>query len=154
MLFPNINSMLETFRGTVHPWECDVFQHMNVQYYIAKFDQASWQFLGQIGITPEYMRQNNRGMVAMEQRIRYFKELVAGDLIEIRSEPQELRSKSFRFRHLMYNTLTQDLCAEIEIISVHINTISRKSIEFSAATKARLQVALDKKDATKKEGAN
>jgi acyl-CoA thioester hydrolase len=34
-----------TYRGTVYPWQCDHMGHMNVMWYVAKFDEASWQLL-------------------------------------------------------------------------------------------------------------
>lgn len=144
--------MIETYRGVVTNWECDMFDHMNVQFYQAKFDAASWHFSAHIGMAPAYFRQENRGLVAMEQRIRYYKELVAGDMIFIRSELLEVRSKSIRFRHRMYNTLTGDLSAETEYISVHINTLTRKSTDFPADIQAHLQGALQATTAARDEG--
>lgn len=134
--------MIETYRGVVTNWECDMFNHMNVQFYQSKFDAASWHFSAQIGMPPSYFRQENRGLVAMEQRIRYFKELVAGDMVYILSQLLEVRPKSLRFRHRMYNALNGELSAESEYISVHINTATRKSVDFPFDISARLQVAL------------
>ena len=31
-----------TYRGTVYPWQCDHMGHMNVMWYVGKFDEASW----------------------------------------------------------------------------------------------------------------
>lgn len=135
--------MLETYRGMVYPWECDMFNHMNVQFYVAKFDIASWQLLGQIGITHEYFSQENRGVVAMEQHIKYHRELLAGDLVIIRSTLKEVRNKSINFEHKMYKALNDELVAEASLISVHLNTITRKSCEFSPSIKAKLKVALE-----------
>lgn len=137
--------MTESFKGVVYPWECDIFQHMNVQFYVAKFDSASWHFLAELGLTPRYFQEEHRGMVAMEQRIRYFSELVAGDLVTVRSQLLEVRKKSLRFRHQMFNTQTEELSAEAEIIAVHINTITRKSGEFPAEIKARLKIHTEQK---------
>lgn len=132
--------MFESYKGVVYPWECDFFNHMNVQHYVAKFDRASWQFLAQAGLTPEYFRRENRGMVAMEQRIRYFKEFLPGDLLHITSELLEVRGKSIKFRHLMYHSISGNLSAEAELISVQINTKTRESCDFAAAIKANLAV--------------
>ncbi len=137
--------MLETYRGMVYPWECDMFNHMNVQFYVSKFDTASWQLLGQIGITNQYFSQENRGMVAMEQHIKYHRELIAGDLVIIRSTLEEVRSKSLNFKHRMYKALTDELAAEASLISIHLNTITRKSCEFPADIRAKLQIAQELK---------
>lgn len=137
--------MTDSFKGVVYPWECDILNHMNVQFYVAKFDAASWHFMAELGLTPKYFQEEHRGMVAMEQRIRYFSELVAGDLVAVKSQLLEIRSKSLRFRHQMFNTQTDELAAEAEIIAVHINTITRKSGEFPAEIQANLKIHIDGK---------
>ena len=143
--FKNISPMLETYRGIVYPWECDMFNHMNVQFYVSKFDIASWQLLGQIGITNEYFSQENRGMVTMEQHIKYQRELVDGDLLIIRSTLEDIRDKSIQFRHKMYNSIKNELAAEAVLTSIHLNTMTRKSCNFPAEIKAKFQIALNKK---------
>jgi acyl-CoA thioester hydrolase len=30
-----------TYRGTVYPWQCDHIGHMNVMWYVGKFDEAT-----------------------------------------------------------------------------------------------------------------
>ena len=63
--------MIKTFQGTIYPWNCDHMGHMNVQFYVAKFDEATWNLVAQLGLTSNYFRQNNKGMVALEQNIKY-----------------------------------------------------------------------------------
>lgn len=31
-----------TYRGTVYPWQCDHVGHMNIMWYVGKFDEANW----------------------------------------------------------------------------------------------------------------
>ncbi len=134
---------METFRGVVYNWECDMFDHMNTQYYQAKFDAASWFFIGKLGMTSEYFRSENRSLVVMEQRIRYHKELLAGDLVYIRSELLEVRDKSMKYRHYLFNDMTGVLSAESMYSSVLINSKTRSSTEFPASIRAKLKVALE-----------
>src|SRR6185295_20168046 len=35
-------SGLLTYRGAVYPWHCDHMGHMNVMWYVGKFDEANW----------------------------------------------------------------------------------------------------------------
>ena len=55
--------------------------HMNVMWYVGKFDEATWHLFHAIGITPTFLRENNRGMAAVEQTIQYKRELLAGDIV-------------------------------------------------------------------------
>ena len=66
-----------TYRGTVYPWQCDHVGHMNVMWYVHKFDEATWQFFASIGLTPAFLRDNHRGMAAVQQNISYKQELMA-----------------------------------------------------------------------------
>ncbi len=36
----SIETQIETYRGVVYPWQMDQMDHMNVQFYTARFDQA------------------------------------------------------------------------------------------------------------------
>ena len=31
--------LVETYRGAVYPWHCDHVGHMNVMWYVGKFDE-------------------------------------------------------------------------------------------------------------------
>jgi acyl-CoA thioester hydrolase len=74
-----------TYRGTVYPWHCDHVGHMNVMWYVGKFDEATWNLFARIGMTPTYLREAGRAMAAVQQNISYKRELIAGDVVEIRS---------------------------------------------------------------------
>ncbi len=137
---------LITYRGTVYPWHCDQMGHMNVMWYVGKFDEATWQFFTALGVTPTYMREYERGMVAVEQRISYKRELRAGDVITIRSGILEMKEKVIRFCHEMRNEETGEIAAVTVLTGVHLDRKIRKSCPFPAEVLARgreLVVAYD-----------
>ena len=39
-----------TYRGTVYPWQCDHVGHMNIMWYVGKFDEATWHLFHELGI--------------------------------------------------------------------------------------------------------
>jgi acyl-CoA thioester hydrolase len=119
-----------TYRGTVYPWQCDHVGHMNIMWYVGKFDEANWNLFARLGLTPSYLRASGRGMAAVQQNITYRRELLAGDIVEIRSVLLELREKSIRFRHDMTNAETGELAAACEITGVHMDRQARKSAPF------------------------
>jgi len=73
----------ETYRGVVYPWQCDHMGHMNVMWYVGKFDEATWVFFDRIGLTREFLAAQARGMAAVDQRITYRRELRAGDVVAV-----------------------------------------------------------------------
>jgi len=124
---------LTTHRGTVYPWHCDQMGHMNVMWYVGKFDEATWSFFTHLGLTPSYFRDSDRGMVAVEQHISYKREVVAGDVILVRSRLLEVREKVIRFQHEMINVESQDVAATTDLTGVHIDRTARKSCPLPAA---------------------
>lgn len=72
-------------------------------------------------------------MAAVQQNITYRRELLAGDIVEIRSQLLELREKSIRFRHDMVNAETGEIAAFCEITGVHMDRGLRKSAPFADA---------------------
>ena len=80
-----MSEWIMTYRGVVYPWHCDHIGHMNVMWYTGKFDEACWQLLSQLGLTPSRFAQDGTGMAAVEQHIQYKRELHAGDAVTIQS---------------------------------------------------------------------
>ncbi len=132
-----MSNLVDTYRGAVYPWHCDHIGHMNVMWYVGKFDEATWNFLALLGATPSYLRGNGCGMVAVEQRIAYQRELHAGDTVAVRSGALEVRDKAIRFVHEMRNGETQQVAAITVLTGVHIDTTTRKSCPLPAEVLAR-----------------
>jgi acyl-CoA thioester hydrolase len=128
---------LVTYVGTVYPWQCDHVGHMNVMWYVGKFDEATWIFFHHIGLTPTYLRQENRGMAAVQQTIHYRKELVAGDVTRAESQLLEMREKVIRFAHTMLNIEDETPAALCELTGVHMDTAIRKSTPFPPSVRER-----------------
>jgi acyl-CoA thioester hydrolase len=130
-------AMIETYRGTVYPWHCDHMNHMNVMWYVGKFDEGTWNFFTLLGMTPSYLRDNCRGMAAVDQRIAYQRELHAGDTVVVSTGVIELRDKAIRFVHEMQNVETGEICAITLLTGVHIDTEARKSCVLPEFLRAR-----------------
>jgi len=126
-----------TYRGTVYPWHCDQNGHMNVMWYVGKFDEATWHLFASIGLTSRYLRDHQRGMAAVEQHISYKRELLAGDIVEVRSRFLEVRDKVVRFAHEMRNAADGEIAAVCELVGVHIDTEARKSTPLAPEIRNR-----------------
>jgi acyl-CoA thioester hydrolase len=121
---------LITYRGIVYPWHCDHMGHMNVMWYVGKFDEATWHLFFHLGLTPSLLRQNNRGMAAVEQTISYKRELIAGDVLTITSAVLEVKEKSIRFSHEMRKEDSGEIAATTILIGVHLDTLARRACRF------------------------
>jgi acyl-CoA thioester hydrolase len=117
--------------------------HMNVMWYVGKFDEATWHLLASAGLTAKRMRAEGIGMVAVEQRIEYKRELVAGDLITIRSWFQEIRDKAVLFVHEMANEETQEIAARMFLTGVCLDTKTRKATPLPVDVRERISIVLN-----------
>lgn len=134
-----------TYRGVVYPWHCDHMGHMNVMWYVGKFDEATWGLMAQAGVTAAYLRDNARGMVAVEQHIQYQRELLAGDTISIFSEFLEVKEKAVRFRHFMVRDVDGAVAAQTTLTGVHIDTEARQAIAFERQIRDGIATAIQSK---------
>lgn len=134
--------LVETYRGAVYPWHCDHIGHMNVMFYVGKFDEATWNFFAMVGLTPKFLRQNDRGMAAVEQRIAYQRELHAGDTVVVRSGALEVREKVIRFVHEMRDAVSGEVSAITVLAGVHMDTGARKACALPAEVVAHVRERL------------
>src|SRR5262249_52423466 len=123
----NLSDPLITYRGAVYPSQCDHMGHMNVSWYVEKFDEATWQLFAAIGLTRSRMRNEGIGMAGVEQNIEYKRELYAGDVVTVSSTVLEVKDKVIRFAHEMRNDETGELAARTSLVAVHLDMSTRRA---------------------------
>ena len=122
--------LIETYRGFVYPWTIDHIGHMNVQSYTGRFDEATWHFFARLGLSPGFLKENKRGMVALDQRTLYKQEVMAGSLLHVNTEILEIKRKTIRFIHHMVNSETGQEVASTELVGAYLDAESRKTTEL------------------------
>lgn len=120
-----------TYRGTVYPWHCDHMGHMNVMWYVGKFDEATWHLFHAVGLGPGNLKSAGRGMAAVDQRITYSRELFAGTVVSVITSVDEIHDRKIRFTHEMRNDDTGDVAATTTILGVHLDTTTRRAESFA-----------------------
>ena len=111
--------------------------HMNVMWYVGKFDEATWNLFSEIGITPAFLKDKHRAMGAVQQNITYKRELLSGDVVAVRSGILEMREKVAKFVHEMRHAQTNEVSAICVLTAVHMDSKIRKSTAFPAEFIAR-----------------
>ena len=124
------------YRGVVYPWQCDHAGHLNIMWYVGKFDEANWNFFGRLGVTRSYMSETERGVAGVQQNLSYRREMFAGDLIEITTRLLEVGHRSIRFRHEMRNAVTGETTATCEMTAAHLDRRTRKSTPWPPEIRA------------------
>jgi acyl-CoA thioester hydrolase len=125
-----VTEPLVTYRGAVYPAQCDHMGHMNVAFYVAKFDEATWQLFAGLGLTRSRFEADGSGMAGLEQHIEYRRELYPGDVITVTSRVLEVRDKVIRFEHEMKNDVSNELAAKMLVVAAHLDTAARKARSF------------------------
>ncbi len=126
----------ESGRGVVFPWLCDQFGHMNVRWYAAHFDDASFQVWSLIGLGPAEF--DKRGIVAVVAgtKIDFVKEIHAGRLFVMRGGFVRLGTKSVTYLNKMFDADTGELKAVNEVTEVFFDPKTRRSAPMPADLRA------------------
>lgn len=131
-----------TYKGAVMTWETDSNQHMNVMYYINKFEHAGRNFNLDLGLH-EILNQGNIGIVVLEQTINYYQEVFQDDLLYVESSLIDIGNKAYTLFHEMYNGRTKTLVSTMKITLTLFDQIERKALVFPQAEKRRLLAAIE-----------
>ena len=118
---------IPTYRGVVYPWHCDHVGHMNVMWYMGKFDEATWFFFNEIGLTRSLLAERGCGMAAVEQRIAYQREVLAGTALAVDTIMLEVRDRVLRFAHTMRIAETGDVAAVMMQTTVYLDMEKRRA---------------------------
>jgi len=137
-----MSDTLLTYRGTVYPWHCDHVGHMNVMWYVGKFDEATWHLFNTIGLSASYLRSAQRGMAAVDQHISYLQELHAGAVVSVRTRVLEVKERSLRFEHEMVDESTGTVAARTTLKAVHLDAVARKSAAFATTVVDKAQALI------------
>ena len=129
---------LVTYVGVAHPWMCDVMGHMNVRYYAAMFDDASFHLLGHVA-GAEGLKDTSRGWADVRSEVEYKHETKAGELITIHSRVVKTGRTSITFEQVMSGTLDGVVHAINRTVSVRFDLTARAAVELDEAMRARAE---------------
>lgn len=116
-----------TFRGVVYPAQCDAMGHMNIQHYVAAFDQAMWHLVHGLGYDPAWQMSRREGWADVRHEIDYERELAAGSLFSIKSRVSAIGRSSLTIDHVMLNS-DGEIAAQMRMKSVYFDLANRKSL--------------------------
>jgi len=124
--------MMKVYKGTAHPWFCDVMGHMNIRHFMAMFDESSYQLLYAVfGWSGSQDNSGGQGWADVRHVIEYQAEVRAGDLLEVRACITKVGTKSIGIRYEMFNLVKDQLVATLECVGVLIDLKSRKAVPLS-----------------------
>jgi acyl-CoA thioester hydrolase len=114
-------------RVTVRGYETDTQGHLNQAVYLNYAEHARWSLLQAAGISQARLVGRRVGPVALETTIRYRRELLAGDEVDVTCEFEWSGGKSFRIRQEVRKT-DGTLAAEVTAVAGLLDLDERKLI--------------------------
>mgnify|MGYP006292183565 CR=1 FL=1 len=136
------DELLLTCRAVVHQHQCDFMGHMNVSHYVSRFDEATWQLVGRLGLTRDYCLERGVGMAAVQQNISYLRELRAGDIFTIYSGVHEVRQRLLHFEHLLLRDDDDETAARCDMRIVHMDATGRRATPLPAFVAGRAEALM------------
>ena len=129
-----------TYKGAVMTWECDSNQHMNVMYYVNKFEHAGRAFALEMGLTELGRGKEDTGIVVIEQTLKYLREVFEDDLLYVESSLVDIGNKAFTVLHEMYDARTKKIVSTMKVALVLFDKKNRKALPFPKERKEALLI--------------
>jgi acyl-CoA thioesterase FadM len=98
---------IETYRGIVKAWECDVYDHLTIAYYYEHYEDASAVALE--AFAPQAGPARTTGLY-----VRHLRELRAGDTLHIMSAPIAAGGGALTLGHKVFDSADGGLAATVE----------------------------------------
>jgi acyl-CoA thioester hydrolase len=127
-----IRALPVTHKETIDKEYLDSMGHMNVRWYVALYDEATWHFFDTIGMTKDYFEKYNCGAFALRNFISYYSEIHAGEDVALHTRVLGRNDRRFHFMHFMVNETKCQLASTFESMGTHADLEKRRSAPFAA----------------------
>lgn len=125
---------------TVRPEWIDDNGHLNLAYYLVLFDWATDELWAEIGLGDAF-RAAGHGTFAAESHVLYKAELLADEIVTVRSHILGLDSKRLHLCHEMRRLRDDIVAAQQEIMFLSVDLRSRRVTPFPPGFAAELTAA-------------
>lgn len=125
------SAAIETFRGVVFPWHCDMMGHLATQHYMPLFDGAIYHLLGTLAPIIETEGETPLGWADVRHIIDYMDEIRAGDLLVLRSVVLKVGKSSITHRTYLCRAQSLKVCSILEGVTARFDLRTRKSVPLA-----------------------
>ncbi len=114
--------MIETHRSFANMWECDENDHMNVQFFIRRFDEAMAVYATLCGDGTATAR------LVRHRHVRFYREIRGGDSLLITSGKVADGPFKGRIVHRMVDAISGVLCTTaLDDLVAYLPSIARRT---------------------------
>lgn len=126
------------FSQVVLPEWVDFNGHLNVAFYALIFDRGTDAFLDELELGAAYCSETGHSTFALECHTRFLDEVREGARVVILSRLLGADHKRIHYLHEMSVVGSDNPCATLEQISIHVSLASRHSAPWPQSVFARL----------------
>jgi len=129
--------MIFSYKVKVRGYELDSYKHLNNAVYFNYLEQARWEIVSETGLY-KYLTENDLMLVVIENHIKYIREAVLFDELEI----QTIIKKELPyivFYNLIENTNTKLKIAKASVKTLLINN-ERTPVDITEIICQKLQI--------------
>ncbi len=131
----------ETYRKAVTEDMCDMYGHMNVQFYVAALSDSFFSLMTAVGLGKSAVQEHRIGLVAVNMNIDYLSELEAGDVIYMKGAIVSASGKKLTCHWKLYDQASDKLAMEATVLYVCMDLDTRRSRDIP---KQLLEAAQDR----------
>jgi acyl-CoA thioester hydrolase len=121
----------------------DAYDHMNMARYVALFDDVTYDLLDHVDLGLAYTRRTRRGLMVVDARVRFLKELRVGTPLEVRLRLVGVDHVRLHMWLELGEAGSGIVSATQEQLGLHADLDARKSLRFTEEQRAALQRVVD-----------
>jgi len=121
-----LEGFMASTRDAVKPSEVDPDNRLALPAAIHRFSAANGHVLAAFGLTPGYMRDNDRGFSTFEFQLGFEHGVRAGDPLTVRSALTHVGNSSMRILHVMIDERSGERVATLEQSGVQLDLAARR----------------------------
>jgi acyl-CoA thioester hydrolase len=120
----------------------DLNGHMNIRHYLSMGAHSSAGLLVEAGMTPDYRKDQNRGIFTAEHHLTYLAEVRAGDQVSAHARLLGRSARAAHIASLLLNRSRHELSYALEVILVHVDLTQRRGTAFPESVSLHLDGVL------------
>jgi len=119
-------------RDTVRAQWVDEYDHMNLAYYVAVCDQATYGFWEMVNGGGELSERKGMEYAVVETHVNYIRELRLNDPVTVTTQLMDYDAKRFHIFHELHHEREGYLAATNEVMSLGFNLNTRSIAPFES----------------------
>jgi acyl-CoA thioester hydrolase len=128
-----LDGLIAGYQGVAQSWECDLMGHLNVSFYFGRSSDQAFFTRHALAMSPSQMRAQNIGTVALEEHVRFHREVASGGTMIGRSAPTEIGEKTMTI-HQEFRDSEANLFCTFKTRIGHFDTAARRLVPWREAT--------------------